>query len=261
MKNVALITGASSGIGKELALIHAKNGGDLVLVARREDLLYKLKKQIEDRYNVKVFILVSDLSIQGKAQELYDEVQKLGLEIEYLINNAGFGLVGEFSKLSLARQTQMINLNILALTELTHLFLPEMIKRDSGRILNVSSTASLVPGPLQAVYFASKAYVTSFSNALSEELRNTNVSVTNLMPAATKTEFGSISGMDKTKSYDKITSAYDVALAGYSGMLDKKIDVIIGLSCLNKVLTKISPLLPKKFLLKEVRKTQEIKSA
>tara|TARA_R110001583_G_scaffold61013_2_gene180809 strand:+ start:420 stop:1040 length:621 start_codon:yes stop_codon:yes gene_type:complete len=195
----ALITGASTGIGKELATIHASKGGNLIIVARNESKLNNLKQELEQKYNIKVLVIAKDLSDLSAPQEIYNEVKQQRIDIDYLINNAGFGALGKFHELELARQVAMINLNVTALTSLTHLFLPEFIKRNNGKILNTSSTASFMPGPLQAVYFATKAYVTFFSNALSEELNDTNITVTNLMPGATESEFGATSGMDKTE--------------------------------------------------------------
>jgi short-subunit dehydrogenase len=201
MKKVALITGASSGIGKELAGIHAENGGDLVIVARGKEKLDALKVALEKKHKVKVAVIAKDLAAPNAAREIYDEITKSGIEIEFLINNAGFGALGKFHELELERQVNMINLNITALTVLTRLFLPEFVRKNKGKILNVSSTASFMPGPLQAVYYASKAYVTFLSNALAEELQGTKVTVTNLMPGATETEFGAVSGMDKTELF------------------------------------------------------------
>lgn len=259
MNNTALITGASSGIGRELALIHAKNNGDLVLIARRADKLNALKKEIETTYNTSVYIIVKDVSNINTPQEIYKEVKEQGIEIHVLMNNAGFGQVGKFHELSVARQTEMINLNVTSLTILTRLFLPDFIKRGSGKILNTSSTASFMPGPLQAVYFATKAYVTSFSNALSEELRGSNVTVTNLMPGATETEFGATSGMDKTEMFKKPATSQSVAQAGYKGMLQGKIDVISGLTTGQKLLMSMIPFTPKKMMLKMVHKMQQTK--
>lgn len=259
MKNTALITGASSGIGKELAIIHAKKGGNLILVARREDKLVELKKQLETAYKIKVEILVKDLSDLKSSQEIYNEVTLKGIEIEFLINNAGFGGIGIFHELDLNRQIAMINLNVTSLTMLTRLFLPDFVKRNSGKILNTSSTASFMPGPLQAVYFATKAYVTSFSNALSEELSTTNVTVTNLMPGATATEFGATSGMDKTEMFKITATSLSVAEDGYKGMIKGKLDVISGLTLTQKVLMSLIPFTPKNMLLKQVRKMQEVK--
>ncbi len=258
MKNVALITGASSGIGKELALIHAENGHDMIIIARSEPRLIELKNNIEKKYPVKVLVMAKDLTKAEAVQEVYEEVKAAGIEVEYLINNAGFGALGKFEEIPLDRQINMINLNITALTALTHLFLPQMIERNSGRILNVSSTASLMPGPLQSVYFATKAYVTSFSNGLAEELHGRNISVTALLPGATETEFGAISGMDKTSMFQKTASARKVALDGYNGMLQGKLDVVSGLTGSQKMMMAMIPFMPKKLLLKQVRQMQEV---
>lgn len=259
MKKVALITGASTGIGKELAYIHAANGGDLVIVARSLNKLEELKKEIESKYSVTVKVISKDLSLNDASLHTYNEIKEAGITIDYLINNAGFGGIGKFHEREWQQDAQMINLNIIALTHLTRLFLPDFVKQNKGRILNVSSTASLMPGPLQAVYFASKAYVTSFSNAIAEELHDTKVTVTNLMPGATETEFGRISGMDQTEMFKQAASAEKVAQDGYKGMLEGKIDVISGLTFSQKILTKLLGFVPKKFVLKQVRQMQEVK--
>jgi hypothetical protein len=254
----ALITGASTGIGKALAIIHAKQGGNLVIVARNEEKLKELKKELEHKYKVQVTIIVKDLSELNAPQQVYNEVKQRNIQIDYLMNNAGFGALGKFHELSLSRQVAMINLNITALTSLTHLFLPEFLKRNSGKILNTSSTASFMPGPLQAVYFATKAYVTFFSNALFEELRGTNITITNLMPGATESEFGATSGMDKTAMFQKTATAHSVALDGYNGMLNGKIDVISGLQPMQKLMMASIPFVPKKMMLKQIRQMQEV---
>lgn len=259
MKNVGLITGASTGIGKELANIHAEKGGDLIIVARSKDKLEMLKTELEKKYSVKVMVIAKDLSDLNAPKEIFEEVTKVGIEIDVLINNAGFGALGKFHEIDLARQISMINLNITALTALTHYFLPNFVKRNKGKILNTSSTASFMPGPLQAVYFATKAYVTFFSNALSEELHSTNVTVTNLMPGATESEFGSTSGMDKTELFKETVTARSVAEDGYNAMLKGKIDVVSGLKPLQKIMMAMIPFTPKKMLLKQIRQMQEIK--
>ncbi|TDT71437.1 hypothetical protein EV215_0812 [Hypnocyclicus thermotrophus] len=253
----ALITGASSGIGKELAYIHAKNGGNLVLVARSKDKLENIKKDIESKYKVKVDIIIKDLSIQSSPFEIYNEVKEKKIDIEYLINNAGFGGIGYFHKRDLSKDLSMINVNIVALTALTHLFLQDFTKKNSGKILNVSSTASLLPGPLQAVYYATKSFVTSFSNALSQELKNTNITVTNLMPGATNTGFGKVSGMDKTILFNKTASAKKVALDGYNGMLRGKLDIVSGITFSQKIMFLLLPFTPKKLKLLSVFKMQQ----
>jgi len=256
MKKVALITGASTGLGKEFAHIHAEKGGDLVIVARREEKLTALKTLLEEKYGIDVVVISKDLSLANAAQDIYDQVKKQGINIEYLINNAGFGGIGEFYKRELSADLSMINLNIVALTSLTRLFLTDFVSENQGKILNVSSTASLLPGPMQAVYFATKAYVTSFSNAIAEELSDTNITVTNLMPGATATEFGEVSGMDKTPMFQKTASARKVALDGYEAMMKGRLDIISGLTFMQKIMMASIPFTPKKILLKQIKKMQ-----
>ena len=259
MNKTALITGASTGIGRELAKIHASTGGDLVIVARSTDKLNQLKSELETQYHVKVHVISKDLTLLASCYEVYEEVKAAGIEIDFLINNAGFGGLGKFHERKLADDLAMINLNIVALTVLTHLFLSDFVKRGSGKVLNVSSTASLMAGPLQAVYFATKAFVTSFSNAIAEELSGTGVTVTALMPGATKTEFGKVSGLDNTPLFDNLYSAEGVAKEGYEGMLAGKLDVITGVSTMQKLMLKAIPFTPKRVVLKQTRKLQETK--
>ncbi len=259
MKNVALITGASTGIGKEFAHIHAEKGGDLIIIARSKNKLDALKSELENKYSGKVMVIAKDMGTSVAPREIYDEVKAAGIEIDILINNAGFGGVGKFHELDFDRQISMINLNVTSLTAMTHLFLADFVKRNQGKILNTSSTASFMPGPLQAVYFATKAYVTYFSNALSEELRDTNITVTNLMPGATETDFGATSGMDKTSMFKKTASARSVAEDGYNAMIKGKIDVVSGLTAAQKIMMAMIPFMPKKILLKTVYKMQEVK--
>ncbi|MEM1325724.1 MAG: SDR family oxidoreductase [Bacteroidota bacterium] len=262
MNNVALITGASSGIGKELAKIHAERGGDLVIIARSGDKLNALKQELESKYSgIDVHIIEKDLTAADACREVYNEVKAANIQVDYLINNAGFGGVGKFHERDWSTDHSMIQLNIVALTALTRFFLPDMVARNFGKILNVSSTASLMPGPLQAVYFATKAYVTSFSNAIMEELDGTGVTVTALLPGATETDFAQTSGMDKTdlfKSAD-VASAESVAKEGYQGMLDGELNIIAGVTLAQKVMMKAIPVVPKKFLLGQIKKMQEVK--
>lgn len=257
MERLALITGASSGIGKELARIHADRGGDLVLVARREGKLAELRKEIQSEHSREVTIINKDLSKSGSARELYDEVRKARLQVDYLINNAGFGLRGKFHELPLSRQQEMMHLNMASLTELMYLFLSDMTARKSGRILNVSSTASFMPGPLQAVYFATKSYVQFLSNAVAEELQGSGVTVTNLMPGATDTEFAKTAGMEKTRLFKEASSPEVVAKEGYEGMLAGELDVVSGVNAKDKIALSMVPFVPKRFLLKQVRHVQE----
>ena len=258
MKNVALITGASSGIGREFSRIHAQKGGDLVIVARRAEKLLELKNEIEQQYNVQVKIISKDLSIPGAPKEIYDELKNESIEIEILINNAGFGLRGKFHELPWERQHQMMQLNMIAVSELMHLFLPDMVQRNSGRILNNSSTASYMPGPMQAVYFATKSYVQFLSNAVAEELHDSKVTITNLMPGATETEFAKTADMEKTSLFDKTFSPKKVAEDGYEAMLKGKLDVVSGLTISQKMMMSMIPFTPKKILLKQIRKMQEV---
>ena len=260
MAKTALITGASSGIGEQLARIHAANGGNLFLIARSENRLMELKKELESKHNIVVNVYAKDLTLPTATHEVYDTVKKSNIEIDYLINNAGFGGIGKFHERPLAEDISMINLNVSALVSLTHLFLKDFVIRNSGKILNVSSTASLMPGPLQAVYFATKAFVTSFSNAIAEELRDTNISVTNLMPGATDTKFAAISGLENTKLFDSSVSAQSVAQDGYDAMLKSKLDVVSGLTFAQRIMTAMIPFSPKKITLTQIRKMQEVKS-
>lgn len=257
IKKTALITGASSGIGREFAHIHAEKGGDLIIIARREDKLNELKEEIEKKYNVKVHVLAKDLGISGAGKEIYQEVKALGITVDYLINNAGFGGLGNFHERDIQQELSMIQLNVAALTEMTHYFLKDMVERNEGKILNVSSTASLMPGPLQAVYYATKAYVTSFSNALTEELRNTNVTVTNLMPGATDTEFGKVSGMENTPLFKEAMSPRNVAEKGYRAMEKRKMNIIAGVKPMLRIMMAFVPLTPKRITLAFTRKLQE----
>lgn len=258
MKKTALITGASSGIGKEFAKIHAEKGGDLVIVARREEKLIALKEELEKKYNNKVLVIAKDLSQANAPKEIYDQIKQEGIQIDYLINNAGFGGRGKFHERAWESDLAMIQVNIVALTALTRFFLPDFVARNSGKILNVSSTAALTPGPLQAVYYASKAFVTFFSNAIAEELYDTHITVTTLMPGATETEFAQTSGMDKTSLFNNTFGAYEVALDGYHAMLAGKLDVIAGVSFSRKLMIKSLPFLPKKMRLTQIRQMQEV---
>ncbi|MET1258917.1 SDR family oxidoreductase [Flagellimonas sp. DF-77] len=258
MNTTALITGASSGIGKELATIHAEKGGDLIVVARRVDKLTALKQELEKKHGIQVTPVVKDLSTPGAAKSLFEEVKASGIQVDYLINNAGFGLRGKFYELGWERQLQMIQLNMVALTELMHLFLPEMVARNNGKILNTSSTASYMPGPLQAIYFATKSYVNFLGNAVAEELHDTNITVTTLMPGATETEFAKTADMEQTDLFEKAVSARSVAEDGYAGMLDGKLNVVSGLTFSQKLMIGMIPFTPLKVQLKQVRKMQEV---
>lgn len=257
MKKLALITGASSGIGRELSIIHSQNGGNLILVARNSERLSELKKELQDKFNNDVYIIVKDLSSKNAAQEVYDRVKELNLNVDYLINNAGFGGQGNFYERDWNKDLEMINVNVLALTNLTRLFINDFVKNNSGRILNTSSSAALCPGPLQAVYFATKSYVTSFSNAIALELSETNVTVSTLMPGAVKTQFAKTSGMSNTLLFRRTSNPHEIALKGYNGMLKGKLDIIAGLSPLTARIMKCGP---KKLIMRFIKKGQSVKS-
>ena len=258
MKKTALITGASSGIGKEFAKIHAEKGGNLVIIARSEDKLNELKKELQTKHNTSVVVIVKDLTEVNAPKEIYEQLKSASIKIDYLINNAGFGGLGRFDKRELDDDISMIQLNITALTAMTHYFLQDFVARNEGKILNVSSTASLMAGPYQAVYYATKAFVTSFSNAVAEELHDTNISVTALMPGATETDFGKTSGMDKTELFANTASPREVAEDGYNAMINGDLEVISGLTFSQKIMMKMLPFIPKKMLLKRIRKMQNV---
>jgi short-subunit dehydrogenase len=220
-KPVALITGASRGIGFELAKECARNGHDVVLVARRQDALEAAAGMIEGKYDVRATVIPADLGDPDAPPELYAATLAQGIPVGILINNAGFGLGGEFLETNLQREIEMIQVNVVAVTQLTKLFAPAMVKQRSGHIMNVASTASFQPGPLMSVYYATKAYVLSFSEAIAEEMRKTGVTVTALCPGATATDFADTAEVSNTRLFQKlgVASADVVARAGYRAMM------------------------------------------
>jgi len=244
MKKVALITGASSGIGLEMTRIHAARGGDLILVARRQEELEKLKSELESKYKIEVLVIARDLSVTNAAEELYKEVKQKNIIVDYLINNAGYGGHGKFIERDWEKDKAMINVNVMALVTLTRLFLPEMVARNSGRVLNVGSVGGFLPGPLQSVYYATKGFVLSFSQALANELKGTDVTITVLCPGATKTEFAQTANMEDVPGFHLIeASAPEVALFGYEAMLKGKTTAIHGF--VNKFFTVILRFIPR----------------
>ena len=258
--NTALITGTSSGLGVELARLHAQNGDNLVLVARSIEKMNVLKDELESKYPVKVFVLAKDLTLHNAAEEIYNELKTKGIKIEFLINNAGLGGRGTFAERAMQQDISMINVDIVALTKLTKLFLPDMISRHHGRILNVSSPAGEMPGPLQAVYYASKAYVTSLSNALWRETKGTGVTVTALLPGAMNTGFIQASDMANTKLFEKTVSPVAVAKAGFEGMMRGKLTVFGGVSFVQRLFVSLSAVLPKKLLMNQIYDIQQMKA-
>ncbi|RCK72237.1 MAG: 3-oxoacyl-[acyl-carrier protein] reductase [Ignavibacteriae bacterium] len=253
MINTALITGASTGIGLEFAKIFAKENYDLILVSRNEKKLNEIKNSIEKDYRVKVKIIPKDLAEKNSAFEIYDEICKENLKVDVLINNAGFGALGNFEKIDWKTQADMLEVNITALTYLTHLFLKHMKERGEGKILNVASTAAFQPGPLMAVYYATKAYVLSFSLALAEETKNSNVTVTVLCPGPTTTEFQERAGMKQTKIMRlmKFLPADYVANYGFKALMKSKRLAIPG--WLNKISVSMVKFLPQNFIVKIIK--------
>ncbi len=214
----ALITGASMGIGLELARLFAKGGTDLVLVSRNEEILNELGEEFRREKEIEVKVVSKDLSQANAAVEVYEELEGEGIVVDEVVNNAGFGSLGTVAKLESKVQLDMIQVNVSALTELTRLFLPSMLERKRGGILNVGSTAGFQAGPNMAVYYATKAYVLSFTEALAEEVRGTGIRVSCLAPGPTRTGFGERSGMENTRLFKMgMMSAGRVARAGYEG--------------------------------------------
>ena len=197
MKRTALITGASSGFGREFAKIFAQDGFNLVLVARRTEEMLRIKEQLELTYGVQVLVITKDLSKAESADEIFAETQSRNIHIDILVNNAGVGTLGNFADTEKEKVQNMISLNVYSLVTLTHLYLQPMLQKGFGRILNVASIAGFAPGPGMAVYYASKAFVLNFSDALSTELKGTGVTVTALCPGPVNTGFADAAGFKK----------------------------------------------------------------
>lgn len=253
----ALITGASTGIGRELAYIAAENGYDVALVARTAESLGTVAADVERKTSRKAHIFPIDLAVPNAARALIANIAQAGLTVDVLVNNAGFGLVGKFWDLPDDEQMQMIQLNIGALTQLTRLYLPDMIERRTGYILNVASTAAFVPGPLMAVYYATKAYVLSFSEALAEEVRGSGVTVTALCPGATVSGFQARAAMEASKLVKgkRLMDAATVAQAGYDGFRRGASVVIPGFQ--NRLLVQSVRFTPRRWVTRIVHRMQE----
>ncbi len=217
----------------------------MILVARSEDKLNKLKEDLERVYAVPVMVITKDLALPGAPKEVYEEVKSAGLKIDILVNNAGVGSFGPFVSSDWKEQENMIRLNILALAELTRLFLPGMVSRRRGKIINLSSTAAFEPGPLMSVYYASKAFVLSFSEALSRELKGTGVTVTALCPGPTNTGFATAAKLKKSKLYKffRATPAIKVAQYGIKAAENNKVVAVHGLG--NKLLVAAIRFIPR----------------
>jgi short-subunit dehydrogenase len=231
MNKTALITGATSGIGYELAYVHAKQGANVVLVARSKDKLEQIKNDLENNYNINAYIIEKDLSLNNSALDVYDEIIKNNITVDYLINNAGFGDFGFLNDSDWGKLERMINLNITALTQLTKLFVKDMIHRGNGKILNVASTAAFQPGPTMAVYYATKAYVLSFSEAINNEVSGSGVTVTTLCPGPTKSGFQEVASLRESRLVKGriLATSKEVAEYGYKAMLKGKSVAIPGI--------------------------------
>jgi short-subunit dehydrogenase len=259
-KGTVVVTGASSGIGYELSRVFAENGYPLLLVARNREKLQALAQELQAAHHVAVSTCVADLAVSDGARQVVDAAHQLGRPVEILVNNAGFGVYGPFIEADVDATLQMLQVNVVSLTHLTRLLLPEMVQRNSGRILNVASVAAFVPGPFMAVYYASKAYVLHFSEALDEELSGSNVRVTALCPGPTATGFESRAGLGKSKlfSSQKVMDARTVAEDGYRGLMRGRRLVVPGWR--NKLVTESTRLSPRWLLAKIARRLQEPRS-
>ena len=242
--STVLITGASGGIGYELAKLFARDHHNLVLVARSADKLAQVATELQ-AHGITVNTIALDLAAPPAPKFLFDQVQREGVIIDVLINNAGFGIFGEFAQMPEQEILGQIDLNIRALTELTRLFLPAMVKRRSGRIMNVASTAAFQPGPLIAVYYATKAYVLSFSEAIANELRHSGVTVTCFCPGATHTDFARRAGIENSRVFKLgAMSAEKVALDGYRAVMEGRTLAVSGVH--NWVVAQANRLAPRK---------------
>ncbi len=246
----AVITGASGGIGLELARLIAGDGKNLVLIARNAERLEEVKKELEAKCGVSVKTIPKDLSHPEAPEEIYTRLSEEGAHVDMLVNNAGIGVYGKFSDTKTSRMLGMLQLNIVSLTHLTRLFLPGMIERKSGRILNVASTAAFQPGPLLAVYYATKSYVVSLSEAIAQELAGTGVTVTSLCPGPTATNFVEEAdmGMPILFKYGLVMDSQSVARVGYAAMMEGKTLAIAGF--LNRLLAFSTRFTPRRLLTK-----------
>lgn len=241
----ALITGASAGLGRDFARLFASDGHDVVLVARRRDRLDELAAELAQAHGIKAHVLPTDLGNPSAPEAIADHLQAHGIEIEFLVNNAGFGSSGAFAELDTRRELEMITVNISALTHLTRLLLPAMLARGHGRILNLGSTAGFQAGPFMATYYATKAYVNHFSEALAHELTGTGVTVTVSCPGATSTEFGAIAGNDKSQLFaGGAATSEEVAREAYQAMMKGKRMIVHGAR--NRVLVQALRMAPRR---------------
>jgi short-subunit dehydrogenase len=252
-EGTAVITGASEGIGYELTRIFAENGYDVVMVARSEDRMNEIADEVENEFGISAQVIKKDLSVPGSSEEVYEEAPD-GTDV--LVNNAGIGTCGFFHENDVGREVDTVRLNAETPTHLTRLFVEDMVGRDEGSILNVSSMAAFQPGPTMAVYYATKAYLLSFSEALSNELKGTGVSVTALCPGPTETGFIQKAGEQSSRinKGDKM-SQRTVAEAGYRGLMKEKTVVVPGFK--NRMLVRLTKVAPKSLVIRVARYLQE----
>ncbi|WP_017652939.1 SDR family NAD(P)-dependent oxidoreductase [Fortiea contorta] len=258
-QQTALITGAASGIGYQLARIFALNNYNLVLVDRMGQKLLEIADKFHEEFHVFVKTIVKDLSLATSPEEIFTELQQAAINVDVLVNNAGFGIHGLFHETNLTTELEMLQVNVVCLTHLTKLFLKHMVKQGNGKVLNVSSAAAFQPGPLMAVYFATKAYILSFSQALASELEGTGVTVTALCPGPTESAFHERTGAAGTKQVkeNKMMGAAHVAQIGYQALMEGKTVVIPGFK--NRILAEIVRFAPRNLVTKIVKNMQEIK--
>jgi short-subunit dehydrogenase len=253
----AIVTGATSGIGYELAKLLAQDRYNLIVVARDENELARVAGEFNDRYDVDTIAISKDLFNPENAFALYDEIKRVGVDVDILINDAGQGHYGEFKDTDIRRELDIINLNISSLVVLTKLYLQDMVQKGHGRIMNLSSVASKAPGPWHSVYHGTKAFVQSFTEAIRSELKDTGVTVTALLPGATATDFFNKADMNEAKIVQegKLDNAADVAKDGYDALMNGDDMVVSGFK--NKVQVAMSGLTPDSTLAEKMKKTQE----
>jgi short-subunit dehydrogenase len=254
--NYALITGGTSGIGFELAKLFAKDKYDLIIVARDQQELEEAAMELK-KEGIKVITISKDFFISGAAFDLYEEIKQMGITVKVLVNDAGQGVYGKFIETDLQRELNIIQLNIGATVVLTKLFLKDMVKRNSGKILNVASIAGKVPGPYQAVYHGTKAFVHSFNEAVRNEIQDTEVTLTSLLPGATDTDFFNKADMQNAKIVQEghLGDPVEVAKDGYEALMAGKDMIVSGFK--NKVQVAMSNILPDSVAAENMRKTQE----
>lgn len=255
-QSYALVTGATMGIGLELAKLLAQDGYNLVIVARDENALLETAASLQNEYNIQVHTISKDLFEKNAAFEVYNETKQRGFNIDILINDAGQGEYGLFLDTDIERELAIIQLNICSLTVLTKIFLRDMVARGSGRILNLSSIASKLPGPWQSVYHGTKAYVQSFTEAVREEVKDTGVTLTLLLPGATDTDFFRKAGMEESKivQEEKLSDPVDVAKDGYKAMMKGEDMIVSGFK--NKMMVGMGAVTPDEILAKQMEKKQ-----